>query len=113
MFSRVSNLFSLGKGLFKSPYTCSCRVVQFEVFNKKRTFCSKSNREKLSSDETAEEESEHNLTYAVDQKYKVFRDEDSQIIFDVDEERNKINLAELIREEEYEDPYAGINLTRE
>ena len=113
MFSRISNsLFYAGKRVYKSSYTCSCRIVKYETFSKRRTFCSKNVREKLRNNET-EKESEHNPTYTVSDKYKVFKDEDSPVVFDVDEERNKINLAELNIEEEEQDPYAGINLKRE
>ncbi|XP_015518843.2 uncharacterized protein LOC107223621 [Neodiprion lecontei] len=59
-----------------------------------------------------EEHHNHNLTGIVPPKYKVFRDEDAPIIFDVDEERAKINLEEIVTPYEESDIYEGINLNR-
>lgn len=113
MFSRVTNLlFSAGKGLYKSSYTCSCRIIQSEPLYNKRTFCSKNTVEKLEENESEKDDLQHNPTYTVSEKYKVFRDEDAPIVFDVDEEKNKINLADLELEQEFVDSYEGLNLTR-
>lgn len=114
MFSRVTHLlFSTGKGLYKYSYTCSCRIIQSEPLYKKRTFCSKNTNENLEKIESEKDDSEHNPKYTVSEKYKVFRDEDSPIVFDVDEEKNKINLADLQLKEEAVDPFSDVNLTRE
>lgn len=111
MFSRVTNLLlCTGKGLYKSSYTCSCRIIQSEPLYKKRTFCSKNKDEKLEKYEN--DDLQHNPTYTVSEKYKVFRDEDAPVVFDVDEEKNKINLADLELEDEFVDSYEGLNLTR-
>lgn len=46
-------------------------------------------------------------------KYKVFHDEDADVILDVSEEQQKIFLEDLNKQEEICDPYADINLNRE
>ncbi|XP_032454905.1 mitochondrial assembly of ribosomal large subunit protein 1 [Nasonia vitripennis] len=61
-------------------------------------------REDLNKDE------EPNLPSGLVRKYKVFRDEDAPVIFDVNEELKRIELGELNIQEEDKDPYEGINL---
>lgn len=56
---------------------------------------------------------DHNLPYGFVGKYKVFRDEDAPVIFDVNEEKKRIELDELNMENETVDPYDGINMNRE
>ncbi|XP_046746999.1 uncharacterized protein LOC124411724 [Diprion similis] len=65
--------------------------------------------EKLPSS-VEEEHHKHNLTGIVPPKYKVFRDEDSPIIFDVDEERAKIYLEDIVTPQEEPDIFEGLNL---
>ncbi|KAK2580923.1 hypothetical protein KPH14_005991 [Odynerus spinipes] len=48
----------------------------------------------------------------VTSKHKIFRDEDSKVILDVDEERDRIFLDNLRIQEEVHDPYSGLNLDR-
>lgn len=67
--------------------------------------------EKVTNININEQNEEHNLPSALSTKYKVFRDEDAPVIFDVNEERKKIILDELKIEKET-NPYEGINMTR-
>lgn len=64
-------------------------------------------------DDTSKD-TDYNLAGAMNIKYKVFHDEDADIILDVSEEQQKILLEDLNKqEEEVRDPYADINLERE
>lgn len=45
-------------------------------------------------------------------KYKVFHDEDADVILDVSEEQ-QILLENLNKQEEAHDPYSNLNLNRE
>jgi len=55
----------------------------------------------------------HNLAAAISEKYKLFSDENADVILDVSEEQQRICLEELQAQEEVHDPYANINLSRE
>lgn len=44
-------------------------------------------------------------------KFQIFRDEDAEIIFDVEEERTRI-MADSQIERQHKDPYDGLNLQR-
>lgn len=63
-------------------------------------------------DEVTSDNQTHNLSGITPPKYKVFRDEDAPIIFDVDEERDKMNLQDIIAPQEDTNPFDGINLER-
>lgn len=53
----------------------------------------------------------HNLSVYGDSKYKVFEDKDAEIVFDV-EEQQKVSLEELNVQQEYQNPYEGLNMER-
>jgi len=55
----------------------------------------------------------YNLTGTINTKYKIFHDEDADVILDVSEEQQKILLEDLNKQEQIRDPYADINLNRE
>lgn len=88
--------------------------IHSKVTNLTRYFsCSPVNfSEKKINENLNEINKEHNLPSSLTSKYKVFRDEDAPIIFDVNEEKKRIALDELKIEEEGIDPYEGINMTR-
>lgn len=50
---------------------------------------------------------------AMNTKYKIFHDEDADVILDVSEEQQKILLEDLNKQEKIHDPYADLNLNRE
>ncbi|XP_011866758.1 PREDICTED: uncharacterized protein LOC105561411 [Vollenhovia emeryi] len=52
-----------------------------------------------------------NLVASMDTKYKIFHDADADIILDVSEERQKILLEDLNKQEETRDPYADIKMS--
>ncbi|XP_011505822.1 PREDICTED: mitochondrial assembly of ribosomal large subunit protein 1 [Ceratosolen solmsi marchali] len=54
----------------------------------------------------------NNLTRNYNNKYKIFRDEEAPVIFDINEEKERIKLADLELVEKETDPYDGINLNR-
>ncbi|XP_014203982.1 uncharacterized protein K12H4.2 [Copidosoma floridanum] len=96
---------------------CRCKSINEINYRKQTISQCRINyaNKKLSDSENFEEDKsdEHNLPSAFATKYKVFRDEDAPVIFDVNEEKKRIALSELhITETDQEDPYADINLTR-
>ena len=110
-------LINFGKTLIKLQ-TCRCKIKINEsspglktIFHCSKSLMNEENVEKNKVD--SGENDEHNLPSDMAGKYKVFRDEDSSIIFDVNEEKKRIDLNQLNIEEEDIDPYEGINLNRD
>ncbi|XP_012259734.2 uncharacterized protein LOC105688195 [Athalia rosae] len=97
-------------------YICLLRNGMFSIDNiKTLRRCAVYLEKILNSNDEREVISKHdqsNLSGIVPPKYKIFRDEDASIIFDVDEEREKINLENLNAPYEELDIYDGIKLTR-
>ncbi|KAG7207592.1 hypothetical protein KM043_009215 [Ampulex compressa] len=60
----------------------------------------------------SDQEDDHNLAGGISKKYKAFREEDGDIIFDVNEVQEQINLEYLNKPAECRDPYEGLNLER-
>lgn len=113
--SMSRSLFHSGKTLYKS-YVCRCKAINNEHMLKKIyiSTCkqSYSNEKPTESENSDNQDQEHNLPSGLLGKYKVFRDEDAPVIFDVNEEKQRIELNELLIQEEEADPYGGLNLTR-
>ncbi|KAI4482685.1 hypothetical protein M0804_008538 [Polistes exclamans] len=105
----LSNLLRARK-IYKTFISHNNRSITYSLL--KQTRCYSDINPKTLSKEEPVNENESNLVENIDSKYKLFQDKDSKVILDVDEEREKILLDELRVEEEYHDPYKGLNLTR-
>lgn len=108
------SLFHSGKTLYKS-HVCRCKIINNgQGITKRSVSYSRQlySNKKLTESEDLNKDEEPNLPSGFAGKYKVFRDEDAPVIFDVNEEKKRIELGELNIQEEDEDPYEGINLER-
>ncbi|KAF2898951.1 hypothetical protein ILUMI_07212 [Ignelater luminosus] len=80
------------------------KITRFPTYyNVTRKLCEKKQKSDF------KEQSNHTLG-DIGSKYKTFRDEDSEIIFDVVEERKK--YASMLEETVVQDPFEGLNLER-
>lgn len=109
------SLFNSMKILHKTG-VCKCKILNNEHIYRNR-YISSSMQNYLSkniaeNENVNKKDEEHNLPSALTGKYKVFRDEDATVIFDVNEEKKRIELNELNIEEDEVDPYEGMNLER-
>ncbi|XP_015584732.1 uncharacterized protein LOC107262742 [Cephus cinctus] len=112
MCSRVARtLLQTGKVFYQSSYYRTTNLLQYSRVSHVRLYSSNNIHKKLTDEEISEDNNEeHNLPTGIAEKYKVFRDEDAEIIFDVDEEKKRITLEELNTEIETVDPYNGLNM---
>ncbi|KAL7298707.1 hypothetical protein TKK_0008465 [Trichogramma kaykai] len=99
----------------RTSHACRCKLTK-NVYSSTSRFMSDSKTsnivEKPEENDRSEQKDEHNPSSVFDSKYKVFHDEDSQVIFDVSEEKKRIDLGDLIEEQAEYDPFQGINLER-
>ena len=113
MVGRLSHLFSFGKNCCKLNLNTYNKINKQTLIQNRLISLTRQNLCKNSSTvHKSDETSEPNLQTSLGNKFKVFRDEDSEVIFDVDEEKQKINLEELSIVEEKLDPYAGLDMRR-
>lgn len=82
------------------------RSVTYSLLKQTRLFSITNQNKNLKN------ESEKDIVENVTTKHNIFRDEDSSIILDAEEERDKILLDDLHRETIKYDPYHGLNLKR-
>ncbi|XP_063229817.1 uncharacterized protein LOC134534972 [Bacillus rossius redtenbacheri] len=75
-------------------------------------FCHEDSGNSKDKDKRELPETSNSIPLAVSSKYKVFRDEDSPIILDIEEERSKFQDEIAARLEVVEDEFSGINLKR-
>lgn len=87
------------------------RVIAKRFINTVSSLRSNENRGDTSN--TGNELSNPSSSTLVPPKFKVFRDEDAPVIFDVEEERERISLEELNAPQESVDIFEGVNLERE
>lgn len=90
----------LGNLKFRHYFNCSKLLLQQPTpYNNlvTRMLCEKSDEDKKTS---------------INKKFTVFRDEESPMILDVEEERNKFLEQEEIEKSEKYEKYSGINLSR-
>ena len=116
MYGCLSRSFlNSGKTFYKSS-TCRCKISNELLSTNRSISYSKKNylNKKLTESENVDsKQDEHNLSSSFAGKYKVFRDEEASVIFDVNEEQKRIQLGELdITENQIVDPYDGINMNR-
>lgn len=90
---------------------CTNYVVTYSQLNQVKKFST--NSQKRCKDDKNDESQSLNLTGSFGATHKVFADRDAEIILDVSERQETINLEDLRIEEEYPDPYEGINTERE
>lgn len=115
----LRSLLDCGKTFYRSS-PCRCKLIinnNSLVKNKKQRLSYSWPRyvnEKLNENEDEIDKNEvHNLSTTFTDKYKLFKDEDSPVIFDVEEEKRRIALDELVdKKKEEDDPYVGIDLKR-
>jgi len=104
-FEKVKMLARRLLGKIKSLRSCN---INYQCITS-RPFCSDKNIKSSS----VRDDGKNNLTLgAVGSKYQVFRDEDSEIIMDVNEERLKYATSLQTEELEEKDPFEGLNLER-
>ncbi|XP_015191451.1 PREDICTED: uncharacterized protein LOC107074483 [Polistes dominula] len=105
----LSNLLRARK-IYKTFISHNNRSITYSLLKQTRCY-SDINPNTLSKEEPVNED-ENNLAEKISSRYKLFQDKDSKVILDVDEERERMLLDDLRREEEHHDPYEGLNLTR-
>ncbi|XP_034943345.1 mitochondrial assembly of ribosomal large subunit protein 1 [Chelonus insularis] len=111
LFSR--KLFNTSRFLYKTSYTRSCEIVKLSRTILNRRLYSNDESKKLTSEQNEQATNESsNLAPGIKMEYKEFRDEDAEIIFDVEEEKEKINLEKIIALEHEVDPYVDLNRER-
>ncbi|XP_008544811.1 uncharacterized protein LOC103569335 [Microplitis demolitor] len=105
-------LFSTTKYLYKSslPSTIINKNIKLSRIKPVRLFAD--NNDHKIEDEISENDNKQSSNLEADIKagHKVFRDEDSEIIFDVEEEMRKIDFEKITQLEQETDPFIGINL---
>ncbi|KAG5315895.1 MASU1 protein, partial [Acromyrmex insinuator] len=108
----LRNLLSIRRLSREVPGSYTSRSLTYSWLKLTRRFSSDvENDHKDKKDDTSKNTGPYNLAGAMNVKYKVFHDEDADIIFDVSEEQQKILLEDLNKQEEkVHDPYADINL---
>lgn len=77
-----------------------------------KQFSSNVDSKYVSKDNNVRRSDNHNLAGAINEKYKLFSDQNADIILDVSEEQQKISLEELRIQKEIHDSYTDINLNR-
>ncbi|XP_014471587.1 PREDICTED: uncharacterized protein LOC106742817 isoform X2 [Dinoponera quadriceps] len=88
-------------------------ILTYSQLKQSRRFSNNLRKEPGEEDLTDErKDDDHNLTTSISAKYKIFHDEEVDVILDVTEEQRKIDLELLTAQEQFHDPYAGINLKR-
>ncbi|XP_011298005.1 uncharacterized protein 312 [Fopius arisanus] len=109
MFSVLSrNIVNAGRFLYRSSYAYTCKVLEFSQTIPKKNYSSG----KPKNDLLEENEVGREPPLGVRSDYKPFREEDATVIFDVDEEKKRLDLEEFNAMQEVEDPYEGLNMKR-
>lgn len=112
MTANLAKLLITTQRRLLSPVFCACqsvRYAQFECQNRK-LYSTKRLLDKEVEERDENEGKSEELKGAIDRKYRIFRDEDSEVIFDVAEEMQRMNLQQL-EKENFRDPYEGLNMT--
>lgn len=89
------------------------KTLTYSQLKLTRQFSSKLNNTYDDENNNVRRSDNHNLTTAINEKYKLFSDENADVILDVSEEQQRISLEELQMQKEVYNPYADINLSRE
>lgn len=87
------------------------RTVTYSQLKQRRQI-SDNPKNKCEDQNNLQKDDDHNLTSAINSKYKIFHEQHADIIFDVSEEQQKIKLEDLNVQKEFHDPYADVNLKR-
>lgn len=106
------NIFVAGRLLRKCSQAYTCQVIDINRFNSKKQYTTNNKSTEVYNNEIQEDSDKHNLPAAVKPEYQVFRDEDSETIFDVDEEKKRMDLETINAMETSTDPYEGVNMKR-
>ncbi|XP_012286085.1 uncharacterized protein LOC105702806 [Orussus abietinus] len=113
MSNRISQqIFAAGRILFKPSKICRCKLDSNNTQLLKSRLYATDKAYKVTDDENVTQSKKPNLSIGARGKYKIFQDDDSTVIFDVDEEKKKIDLKELNAPMEEKDSFEGINLNR-
>lgn len=96
--------------ILRESFAKTNRTLTYSQLKQTRRF---SSNLKKYGDAREDDDDDHNLTATINAKYKIFQDQDADVILDVSEERQKIKLEELNAQKEFHDPYADLNLKRE
>ncbi|KAJ8670555.1 hypothetical protein QAD02_001814 [Eretmocerus hayati] len=115
MHKLIARSFLRLKNVVNETCPCRCRFMNNLRFDSHKLFTdhwrSYSDEKFPEIKNSLEDNDKHNLPPGFVGKFKVFRDEDAPIIFDVNEEKKRIELSELDTLEEESDPFQGFNLT--
>ncbi|EFN77761.1 mitochondrial assembly of ribosomal large subunit protein 1 [Harpegnathos saltator] len=87
-------------------------ILTYSQLKQSRQFSNNLGKEFGGANEIDSRKDDNNLAASVNAKYKVFHDEEADVILDVTEEQYKVDLKLLTKQETVHDPYAGINLKR-
>ncbi|XP_031838562.1 ribosomal silencing factor RsfS-like protein, 312 [Nomia melanderi] len=105
-----SNILEVRKLCYEYFKPCINNTITYSYLKQIKHFSTEKN-DKFKNVENLDDTS-HNLSGSLSSSYKVFDDKDSEIIRDIGEKEKTIQLKDLQSEEEYYDPYEGINLER-
>ncbi|XP_063979280.1 uncharacterized protein LOC135163620 [Diachasmimorpha longicaudata] len=106
------NIFGARRLLYKSSYAYTCKVLEISSIISRRTYSSDNPSKNDLSGENEIEREEDNLSPAVRSSFKPFREQDAPVIFDVDEEKKKLDLETFNAMQDVQDPYEGLNMNR-
>ncbi|XP_011168957.1 mitochondrial assembly of ribosomal large subunit protein 1 [Solenopsis invicta] len=91
------------------PGGYATRWLTYSRLRLTRRFASNAGKDRGDENDDAKKGAGYNLATAMNTKYKVFHDEDADVILDVSEEQ-QILLENLNKQEEAHDPYSNLNL---
>lgn len=105
-----SNILEIRKLCYEYFKPCINDVITYTYLKQIKYFSTDKN-DKFKNVENLNNTS-HNLSGSLSSSYKVFDDKDAEIVLDISEKEQTIQLKDLQSEEEYYNPYEGINLER-
>ncbi|XP_032674761.1 uncharacterized protein LOC116845782 isoform X2 [Odontomachus brunneus] len=113
MHSYILRNLLRSRRILRESFAKNKEILTYSQLKQSRQFSNNSGKKSGEAEKIdVQKDDDHNLTAPINAKYKVFQDEDADVIFDVTEEQHKIDLELLTAQEQFHDPYAGINLER-
>lgn len=104
------NLLNAGRFFYKSPSAYTCKVLSYSFTHPRRLLST--GKLNTPEDDNLSLDKTHKTPTPLEPGYREFRDEDSQMILDVEEEMKKLDLESINTIQEMPDPYEGFNMKR-
>ncbi|KAF7996484.1 hypothetical protein HCN44_002116 [Aphidius gifuensis] len=113
MSSVARNLLKLGKLYYKSSNVYTCKVLSSTNIGLiKRQFSSDKSTSLFSENDGSLQNESTKVSASVKSSYQEFRDEDSPVILDVEEELRRLELDTVETIQEAPNPYEGFEMKR-